>query len=110
LPSGLSIVLVTTPEGDPAHALATNLVEEGLAACVNIVPRVRSIYRWEGKIADEAESLLVIKTRTETVEALRARVIELHPYSVPEVIAVDVDRGHAPYLQWAFDQVTARSR
>jgi len=110
LATGISLVLVTTPEGDPAHALARDLVEEGLAACVNIVPKIRSIYRWEGKIADEAESLLVIKTRSETVETLRARVIELHPYSVPEVIAVDVDRGHAPYVQWVLDQVTAGRR
>lgn len=104
--TGVALVLVTAPAGEPAAALARRLVADGLAACVNLVPTIRSIYRWQGKIEDDTESLLVIKTRRECVEALRARVIALHPYSVPEVIAFDVAEGHAPYLAWVLAQVT----
>ena len=110
MPTDVSLVLVTAPPGDPAAALARQVVEEGLAACVNLVPGIRSIYRWQGRIEDESETLLVIKTRSEGVEALRARIVELHPYSVPEVIAIPVAEGHAPYLAWVLEQVSARPR
>lgn len=109
LSTGISLVLVTAPQGDPALKLAREVVEEGLAACVNLVPSIRSIYRWQGKIEDDAETLLILKTRTEVVEALRQRIVELHPYSVPEVLAVEVDRGHAPYLAWVLEQVRGPS-
>lgn len=110
MPTDVSLVLVTAPPGDPAAALARQVVEEGLAACVNLVPSIRSIYRWQGAIEDESETLLVIKTRTEGVAALSARIVELHPYSVPEVIAIPIEQGHAPYLAWVLEQVAARSR
>jgi periplasmic divalent cation tolerance protein len=93
------VVLVTCPPGE-APALAENLVEERLAACVNVVPSVRSVYRWEGKLAREEEALLVIKTRRDRFEALRARVVALHGYAVPEVIALPVEAGFGPYLEW----------
>ena len=94
------VVLITVPDEKAARKLAKPLVEEGLAACVNIVPGVRSIYRWEGKTCDEPELLLVVKTRRACFEALERRVRELHPYSVPEVIALPVVEGSAPYLDW----------
>ena len=97
------LVLVTAPSTDKAAELARTLVEEQLAACGNIIPGLRSIYRWEGKVHDEAEVLLLHKTKAPLFEVLRARVVELHPYQVPEVLRVDVADGHAPYLAWVLD-------
>jgi periplasmic divalent cation tolerance protein len=94
------VVLVTTPTAERAAELARALVEERLAACGNVVPGLRSIYRWEGKIEDEAEALLLLKTTRARFGALRARVLELHPYQVPEVIALPVEAGSAAYLAW----------
>lgn len=92
-------VFVTIPE-DRAADLAAPLVNERLAACVNILPTVRSIYLWQGEVCDDPEALLVIKTRAELFSRLRLRVVELHPYDVPEVIALPVVDGHQPYLSW----------
>lgn len=94
------VVLVTAPTADKAAELARALVEEQLAACGNVLPAIRSIYRWEGKIHDEPEALLVLKTRAPLFEALKARVVALHPYQVPEVLRLDVTGGHLPYLEW----------
>ncbi|MBZ4422516.1 divalent-cation tolerance protein CutA [Myxococcus sp. RHSTA-1-4] len=94
------LVLVTAPSADKAAELARTLVEEQLAACGNIVPGLRSIYRWQGQVHDDSEVLLILKTKDVLFEALRARVVELHPYQVPEVLRVDVADGHAPYLAW----------
>jgi periplasmic divalent cation tolerance protein len=94
------VVLVTAPTADRAAELARVLVEERLAACGNVVPAIRSIYRWEGRLHDEAEALLVLKTTRARFEALRQRVCALHPYAVPEVLALSVDAGSAPYLAW----------
>jgi periplasmic divalent cation tolerance protein len=99
------LVMVTAPTADKAAELARTLVEEGLAACGNVVPGLRSIYRWEGKVHDEPEALLLLKTRAALFEALRARVVEVHPYQCPEVLRLDVAEGHAPYLQWIRDNV-----
>lgn len=94
------VVLVACPTAETAAAIARTLVEEGHAACGNIVPGVRSIYRWEGQVQDEPEVLLVLKATAARFEALRARVVALHPYQVPEVLSLAVDAGHAPYLAW----------
>ena len=94
------VVLVTAPTPERAAEIARALVEERLAACGNVVPGLRSIYRWEGKVEDEPEALLVLKTTRARFEALRARVLALHPYQVPEVIALPVEAGSAPYLAW----------
>ncbi len=94
------VVLVTAPDADKAAAIARVLVDEKLAACGNVVPGVRSIYRWKGKVHDEQEALLVLKTTAAHFEALRESVLELHPYAVPEVLALAVDSGSAPYLAW----------
>jgi periplasmic divalent cation tolerance protein len=99
------VVLVTAPSADKAAEIARTLVEEQLAACGNILPGLRSIYRWEGKVQDEPEALLILKTRANLFEALRARVVALHPYEVPEVLRLDVAAGHLPYLQWIGDSV-----
>ncbi len=93
-------VLITAPDAETGARLAHSLVEERLAACANLVPGVRSIYRWEGRVEDSEEVLLVVKTRAERIDALAARVCELHPYDVPEVIALPVAGGSRAYLEW----------
>ena len=97
------VVLVTAPNEEKAAELAHALVGEKLAACVNIVPRARSIYRWESDVKDEAEALLVVKTSADRFEALHQRVLALHPYQVPEVLRLEVAQGHLPYLDWVRD-------
>lgn len=95
------VVLSTVPDDDRGAALARALVTEELAACVNLVPGVRSIYRWDGAVEDGREQLAIIKTRAARVDALIARLVALHPYQVPEAVVVPVAGGHAPYLAWA---------
>ena len=94
------VVFSTFPNADKAAEVARTLVTEGLAACANLVGPVRSIYRWKGEVQDDTETLAVIKTTRESFEAMRARLVELHPYEVAEVIALPVEAGHAPYLEW----------
>jgi len=100
------VVFVTTPTAERAAELARALVEERLAACGNVVPGLRSIYRWEGKVHDEGEALLVLKTTRARFESLRERVLALHPYEVPEVIALPIEAGSAPYLAWIASETT----
>ena len=94
------VVLVTTPDGDTARTIARTLVEERLAACGNILPGLTSIYRWQGAIDESAETLLILKTSDDRLAAMSERVIQLHPYDVPEVLALRIDAGHQPYLDW----------
>jgi periplasmic divalent cation tolerance protein len=100
------VVLSTFPNPDKAAEVARTLVNEQLAACVNLVSQIRSIYRWQGEVSDDVETLAVIKTTDERFEAMRARLVELHPYEVAEVIALPIEGGHAPYLAWVADSVT----
>ncbi len=99
-PTESLVVLVTAPTAEKAAEIARAVVEERLAACGNVVPGLRSIYRWEGKVQDDAEALLVLKTTRARFEALRDRVLALHPYEVPEVLALPVEAGSAGYLAW----------
>ena len=94
------VVLVTTPDADTARRIARTLVEERHAACGNIVPQITSVFRWQGTVQEEAETLLVLKTSAARLDALAARVTELHPYDVPEVHALPVAEGNQPYLDW----------
>lgn len=94
------VIFCTCPDDGTAAALAHRLVDERLAACVNRWPLMGSTYRWEGRVVDQAEVLLMIKTRADRYEALAARIVELHPYDVPEVIALPVERGLPAYLAW----------
>lgn len=96
----LVVVFVTAPNEGEARRIGHTLVDERLAACVNVIGPVRSIYRWEGQVQEEAEHLLVMKARREDVEALDARVRALHSYDLPEVVALDVVAGSAAYLDW----------
>jgi len=106
-PSDFVVVFVTAPSAEVASNLARALVTEKLVACVNILPGLRSIYTWEGKVCDEEEVLCVLKTRHELFPLLRDRVTALHPYQVPEIIALPLVDGSAPYLAWLRDETCA---
>lgn len=94
------VVFCTCPDDATADSLAAALVGENLAACVNRVAGVRSTYRWEGRIHDDEEILLIIKTSAQRLATLSARIQALHPHEVPEVIAVEVAGGSERYLAW----------
>jgi periplasmic divalent cation tolerance protein len=81
-------------------------VERGLAACVNVVPGVVSVYRWKGAVCRDGEVMLFIKTRAERLPALREALLALHPYELPELVALPVESGHAPYLAWLDESVS----
>jgi periplasmic divalent cation tolerance protein len=99
-PSDALVVFMTVPDADAGARIGRALVEESLAACVNVLPGVRSIYRWQGQVEDGAEALCLIKTRRALYDRLRERVAALHPYQVPELLAVAPDAGNEPYLRW----------
>ncbi len=94
------IVLITAGSGEEAAAIAAALVDEHLAACVNIVPAVRSLFFWEGKTQDANETLLICKSREPLLDELISRVKSLHSYTVPEIIALPVVGGSRDYLDW----------
>ena len=96
----LLVVLSTCPGADVAESLARALVEASLAACVNILPGLKSIYHWNDSVQSDEEVLMMIKTTAERFPALRARLVELHPYQVPEVVALPIVDGHHAYLRW----------
>jgi len=98
--SGRIVVLSTVGGADEAERIAERLVEQGLAACVNVLPDAISIYRWKGRVERDEERLLLIKTRAERFEALREAILSLHPYEVPEIVALPIAAGHEPYLAW----------
>jgi periplasmic divalent cation tolerance protein len=94
------IVFVTAADEENAVRIGRALVAERLAACANLIGPIRSIYRWQDAIEDEREHLLLIKTRAGLFSAVQTRIKELHPYQVPEIIAVDIEKGSAQYLEW----------
>lgn len=94
------LCLSTCPDMASAERLAATLVEERLAACVNLLPQLRAVYRWEGRVTRADEVLLLAKTTGERFDALRTRILALHPYELPEVIAVEIAAGLPAYLDW----------
>lgn len=106
LEPGATVVLVTAPSQDVAERITATIVEERLAACGNIVGGVTSIYRWQDEVQRAAEVLIVFKTVRSTVHRLAARVKELHPYELPEVIALPVTAGSIEYLTWVAENAT----
>lgn len=104
-PTSVLAVLSTAPDAAVAERIGTALVEERLAACVNILADVTSIYRWKGSVERATEVLMVVKTTPGAVARLRARIVDLHPYDVPEVLALAVPTGHEPYLEWVRAEV-----
>ena len=102
------LILITAPESD-SEKIANSLVKDGLAACVNIVGGIHSIYKWKGKIEKDAEDLMLVKTRAEHLETLTQKVVSMHPYEVPEVIAISLEAGATPYLKWIDETVGSTS-
>ncbi len=105
--ASIHVALSTAPDAETATRIARALVDEQLAACVNLVPGVRSIYRWAGAVQEDAEVLLVAKTRADRVERLAERLRELHPYDLPELVALPVSGGLPAYLEWVAAEVEA---
>ena len=100
------LIYITCGSEENARQIATSLIEEHLAACVNILPNITSIYRWQGEVESASEYLLLAKTRREAFAALRERVCVLHHYELPELIAVPIVAGLEPYLNWITESVT----
>ena len=96
----VSIVLITASNGEEASRLTRVLVKEGLVACGNIIPGVRSIYMWEGKLHDDDEVMGVFKTGNSNIGSLKGRINELHSYDCPEILVFSVDEGSSAYLNW----------
>ena len=103
MPSDFVVILTTFPAEQDAEALAKALVDERLAACVNILPEMRSVYAWQGKTESGAERQLLIKTARSRVDALEARLKQLHPYDVPEFVLIEIAGGSSDYLSWLSD-------
>ncbi|MCL4781627.1 MAG: divalent cation tolerance protein CutA [Bryobacterales bacterium] len=99
------LVFCSVPTSECASLIANTVVQEELAACVTVLPGLSSVYRWRGEVESATEQLLLIKTSEPLFDKLRARILSLHPYEVPEVIATPITAGHAPYLEW-IDQST----
>ncbi len=99
-------VLVTCPSRQVGEKVGRTVVEERLAACVNMVPGIVSLYRWEGKLCRDREVLLVVKTRRPKFAALARRIKSLHPYTVPEILALPIAHGHPKYLAWVKESTT----
>jgi periplasmic divalent cation tolerance protein len=97
---GEVVVLITTASEEEAQNIGRILVEDGLVACANIIPAVRSIFRWEGQVTEEQEVLLVLKSVSEAFDSLEATVKVHHSYSVPEIIALPIQTGSEPYMEW----------
>lgn len=100
------MVLCNCPDAATAKSLAETLVRERLAACVNLVPEVTSVYRWQGQVESATEVMLVAKTTRSAFKALENRLATLHPYEVPEIVALDINAGLPAYLQWIDECVT----
>lgn len=97
------VVLVTTSSEEEAIALGRTLIEQRLVACVNVLPKVQSIFQWEGKISEEEEYLMILKTRMPLFKALETTITAQHSYEVPEIIALPVVEGAPSYLSWVHD-------
>ena len=101
----LLLVLVTIDSVFSAEELASTLVSERLCACVNVIPSVSSIYTWQGELRKDMEALMLIKTTSEVYDLLEDKIRALHPYDVPEIIAIRLDRGNESYLNWVMESV-----
>ncbi len=93
-------VFTTFPDGESAKKFARMIVEENLAACVNLIKGVESIYRWEGKICTDEEIMIIIKTNNKRLDALKNLLLKAHPYDLPECIVLEISDGQQPYLDW----------
>ena len=102
--SKVKLLISTVDKQSTAESLAHSLIEEGVAACVNILPQITSVYRWKGSVETDQEHLMIIKTSADTVEETISLIEKLHPYDVPEIIGVDITAGSKPYLDWVIGE------
>ncbi|KAI1697286.1 cutA1 divalent ion tolerance protein domain-containing protein [Ditylenchus destructor] len=100
-----SVVYVTVPSVEVGKQIARRAVEGKLAACVNIIPQLTSIYEWDGRVREDTESMLIIKTKTDQLDRLKEMVLREHPYDVPEFITLPIEHGSEPFLKWVSKQV-----
>ena len=107
--SRIVVVLLTGPTADELRTIGTRLVEERLAACVNVLPGASSIYRWRDSVEQSEEALAIVKTTAARMRLLEARVLELHSYEVPEILAIETTGGSGAFMDWIRDSVTKRS-
>lgn len=105
--SGASVIFVTVGNEEEAVRIVQTLVQEKLAACGSIVPKVRSIYRWKGEVCDEGEVLVILKTRFSLFTRVQDRVRELHSYELPEIVSFPIEMGLAGYIDWIFENTLA---
>jgi len=110
LASRIRVVLVTVPDPAVGKELARTVVEERLAACGNVIPGLVSVYRWKGEIHEDPEALVIFKTTEDALPELERRIVELHPYEVPEFLAIPLTHGHHPYLRWVAGEVGEADR
>ena len=101
--TAIRIAFSTIDDAANAREIARQLVQEGLAACINIIPKVTSVYKWKGQVETEEECLMVIKSTEDRLGQLIDRLHEIHPYDVPEAVAFPVEKGHPPYLDWVVE-------
>ena len=106
-PTNALVVLVTTPNQETAETLAMGLVEERLAACVNVIPKALSFYRWDNQIQRDEECLLIVKTTKSKFQSLSAWVEKGHPYDIPEIIALPIHQSSDNYLKWILNEVAS---
>ena len=100
------ILFVTVPTVEVGETLASTLVEENLVACVQILPGIKSYYRWEGKVHSDPEVLLLMKTKAESFSVVEDRIVKLHPYDVPQIVATPLTKVHEPYLSWLLENTS----
>lgn len=99
-------VYTTFPDEESAASVAEHLLKKKLVACANILPAMRSLYLWKGKLQHEDEVVMVLKTTSEQFETLEKEIVKRHPYDIPAIIALPIETGHEPYLQWIVDQTS----
>lgn len=104
----LVVALSTAPDGETAGRLARTLVEERLIACANLVPGLTSVYRWEGEVRAEPEVMMVMKTRRDLLPRVGARLAELHPYAVPELVSAPIEDGLPAYCRWVREETESK--
>lgn len=97
-------VYTTFPDEESAASVAEHLLKKKLVACANILPSVRSLYIWKGKLQNEEEVVMILKTTAEQFEAMEKEIIKHHPYDIPAIVALPIETGHEPYLQWIGEQ------
>jgi len=106
LNSDVILIYTTTPDTKTGAEIARTLLNERLVACVNVLPDIRSLYRWKGEICDETETALIMKTTSECFKEVEARIRQLHPYELPEIISIPISNGLADYLNWVHTETS----